>query len=142
MARAIAKSSKLDRFEQALTKRGVWLVVLLRLSPIFPIGPVSYALGVMRIPLRDYLIAMPAVVPAVVVYAYAGHVARSLFGEHAKAREPWEWAVLVIGLLATGLVTFWIGHAASQALKSGSNRDSKPGANSGSSSKAERPQHA
>lgn len=118
VARKFAQSTRLDRFERALSQRGLWLVVLLRLSLLAPLGPVSYALGVMRIPFKHFLLAAPALVPTVMVYAYAGHVARSLFSDGPE-REPWEWAVLAVGFVATALVTFWIGHAASRALHEG-----------------------
>jgi uncharacterized membrane protein YdjX (TVP38/TMEM64 family) len=114
-ARAIARNARLERFEQALSERGLWLVVLLRLSVLFPIGPVSYALGVMRIPVRHFMLALPAVVPSVVLYTYAGHLARGLWSG-ARAREAWEWSVLGLGFAATALVTVWIGRAATRAL--------------------------
>jgi uncharacterized membrane protein YdjX (TVP38/TMEM64 family) len=117
VARVFAKSARLDRFEHALSERGVWLVVLLRLSLLAPLGPVSYALGVMRIPIKHFFLAAPALVPTVVVYAYAGHMARSLFERGGTGREPWQWAVLAIGFVATALVTYWIGHAATRALR-------------------------
>jgi uncharacterized membrane protein YdjX (TVP38/TMEM64 family) len=116
VARMLAKSARLDRFEHALSERGTWLVTLLRLSVIAPIGPISYALGVMRISLRSFFMAMPAVVPSVLVYVYAGHIARGLMNGRG-AREPWEWALLALGFLATVLVTIWVGRAAQRALR-------------------------
>lgn len=114
VGRMIAKSARLDRFEHALSNHGTWLVTLLRLSLIAPIGPVSYALGVMRITVKSFLLAMPAVVPSVLVYVYAGHIARGLM--NGRAREVWEWALLALGFAATLLVTIWIGRAAQRAL--------------------------
>lgn len=115
MARMFAQSARLDRFEHALSKRGLWLVTLLRLSLIAPIGPVSYALGVMRISVRTFLLAMPAVVPSIAVYVYAGHMAHGLMSEHGS-REAWEWVVLGFGFAATALVTVWVGRAAQRAM--------------------------
>lgn len=115
VGRLFAKSARLDRFEHALSEHGTWLVTLLRLSVIAPIGPISYALGVMRISLRSFFTAMPAVVPSVLVYVYAGHIARGLMNGHGT-RQPWEWALLGLGFLATVLVTIWVGRAAQRAL--------------------------
>lgn len=114
VGRLFAKSARLDRFEQALSEHGTWLVTLLRLSVIAPIGPISYALGVMRISVRSFLLAMPAVVPSVLVYVYAGHIARGLM--NGRSREAWEWVVLGLGFIATVLVTVWVGRAAQRAL--------------------------
>jgi len=116
VGRMFARSARLDRFEHALSNHGLWLITLLRLSVLAPIGPVSYALGVMRISLRTFWLAMPAVVPSVLVYVYAGHIARGLMNGRGT-REAWEWAVLALGFVATVLVTVWIGRAAQRALK-------------------------
>jgi uncharacterized membrane protein YdjX (TVP38/TMEM64 family) len=115
VGRVFAKSARLDRFEQALSEHGTWLVTLLRLSLFAPIGPVSYALGVMRISLKSFWLAMPAVVPSVLVYVYAGHVARGLMSGRGS-REVWEWIVLALGFAATVAVTVWVGRAAQRAL--------------------------
>jgi hypothetical protein len=69
----------------------------------------------MRISLRSFFMAMPAVVPSVLVYVYAGHIARGLMNGRGT-REPWEWALLALGFLATVLVTVWVGRAAQRAL--------------------------
>ncbi len=46
-------------------------------------------------------------------------MARTLFDQGTDSREPWQWAVLVVGFVATAVVTFWIGHAATRALREG-----------------------
>jgi uncharacterized membrane protein YdjX (TVP38/TMEM64 family) len=124
MARMFARSARLNRFEQTLSSHGLWLVMLLRLSLFAPIGPVSYALGVMRISLTTFLLAMPAIVPSILVYVYAGHIARGLV-HRGLERPPWEWAVLGVGFAATVLVTLWGGRAAQRALSTP--RASEPG---------------
>jgi uncharacterized membrane protein YdjX (TVP38/TMEM64 family) len=119
VARALSKSARLDRFERALSERGLWLTVLLRLSLLFPIGPVSYALGLSRIPARYFLLSMPALLPAVFTYSYAGHVAHDLLSAQQRTREPWEWVVLGSGLLATAAAAWLVGRAATRALEHG-----------------------
>jgi uncharacterized membrane protein YdjX (TVP38/TMEM64 family) len=114
-AEFLAKRARLDRFERALTDRPLRISLLLRLSLLFPIGPVSYALGLTRISARTFLLTSPGLVPAVLTYAYAGHVARGV--AEGRAREPWEWALLGIGLLATAGSAWLVGRAATRALK-------------------------
>jgi uncharacterized membrane protein YdjX (TVP38/TMEM64 family) len=117
VARALAKSARLDRFERALSERGLWFTLLLRLSLLFPIGPVSYALGLSRIPLRYFVLSIPALVPSVFTYSYAGHVAHDLLGAQNRTREPWELALLTLGLVATAATAWLVGRAATHALR-------------------------
>lgn len=43
-------SRRLRRIEGLLERRGVWAVVILRLLPVLPDGPVSHAAGLLRVP--------------------------------------------------------------------------------------------
>jgi uncharacterized membrane protein YdjX (TVP38/TMEM64 family) len=114
-ARFVAKRARLDRFERALTERPLWLLLLIRLSLLLPIGPVSYALGVTRVRFRYFVLSSPALLPTVVLYSYAGHIAESLLGRSGE-RATWEWVVLASGFVATLVVAVWIGRAAHRAL--------------------------
>jgi uncharacterized membrane protein YdjX (TVP38/TMEM64 family) len=116
VAEALSKRTRLDRFERALSERPLRILLLLRLSLLFPIGPVSYALGLSRIPARLFIWTSPALLPTVLTYAYAGSVARDIMGAQQHAREPWEWALLAVGLLATVAAAFLVGRAATRAL--------------------------
>jgi uncharacterized membrane protein YdjX (TVP38/TMEM64 family) len=128
VARALSKSARLDRFERALSERGLWLTLLLRLSLLFPIGPVSYALGLSRIPLRYFLWTSAALLPSVFTYSYAGSVARDLVSAQARPREPWEWVVVCLGVLATAAAAFLVGRAATHALRKRKPQVTLPGA--------------
>jgi uncharacterized membrane protein YdjX (TVP38/TMEM64 family) len=112
----LAKSARLDRFERALSERPLRILVMLRLSLLFPIGPVSYALGLTRISPRAFLTTSPCLIPAVLTYAYAGDVARGVLAAEGRTREPWEWVLLGIGLIATGGAAWLVGRAATRAL--------------------------
>ncbi len=116
VAQALSKRARLDRFERALSERPLKFATLVRLSLLFPIGPVSYALGLTRIPVRHFVLTSPALVPAVLTYAYAGEVARDVLGATERTREPWEWALLTVGLLATFGAAWLVGRAATRAL--------------------------
>jgi uncharacterized membrane protein YdjX (TVP38/TMEM64 family) len=114
-AEFLAKSARLDRFERALTERPLRISLMLRLSLLFPIGPVSYALGLTRISTRVFLLTSPGLLPAVLTYAYAGDVARGVLS--GRTREWWEWVLLGIGLAATAAAAWLVARAASRALK-------------------------
>ncbi|HKP61262.1 MAG TPA: amidoligase family protein [Polyangiales bacterium] len=126
VAQTLSRRARLDRFERALSERPLRILLLLRLSLLFPIGPVSYALGLSRIPARTFFWTSPALLPSVLTYAYAGSLARDVFEAEQHAREPWEWILLGVGLLATIAAGFLVGHAATRALSRRSQAPARP----------------
>ncbi|HMI90084.1 MAG TPA: VTT domain-containing protein, partial [Polyangiales bacterium] len=117
VSRLLARSARLERFGEAIKERGLWLTLLLRLSLLVPIGPVSYALGSMRTRSREFLLTSPAVLPAVFAYVYAGELAGSWGSSHTRERAGWEWVVLGVGLLATIGAAWLLARAAGSARR-------------------------
>ncbi|MET0384871.1 MAG: VTT domain-containing protein [Polyangiales bacterium] len=115
-AQQLARSSRLDRFERALSERPLWLMLIMRLSQFVPIGPLSYALGLSRVSTRSFLVTSPALFPIVVTYAYAGDIARDALDASHHAREPWEWGLVGLGLTATIGAAILVGRATTRAL--------------------------
>lgn len=117
--------ARLQRFSgfgpiQAAVAREGWKIVLLtRLSPVFPFTLLNYAFGLTRVSLRHYVLASwLGMLPGTVLYVYLG----SLSGEVVEAsggggqRSPLEWAALSAGLVAALAVTVFITRTARRAL--------------------------
>jgi uncharacterized membrane protein YdjX (TVP38/TMEM64 family) len=117
VSRLLARSARLERFGEAIKERGLWLTLLLRLSLLVPIGPVSYALGSMRTRARHFLLTSPAILPAVFAYVYAGELAGSWGSSQTRERALWEWVLLAVGLLATIGAAWLLARAASSARR-------------------------
>ncbi len=105
--------------DRAIAAEGRKIVLLLRLSPVFPFNLLNYALGLSHIGFRDYLIASVGMIPATMMYVYlgslGGDVAATAGGE-AATRSTAEWGLLVVGLAATVAVTISITRIARKAL--------------------------
>jgi hypothetical protein len=73
-------------------------VAFVRLVPLFPFNLSNYALGLTRIPLREYVIAtLVCMAPGAVAYTWLGHAGRgALSGEASSVR----YGLLGLGLLA------------------------------------------
>jgi uncharacterized membrane protein YdjX (TVP38/TMEM64 family) len=116
--RRIATHPRIAAVVDGMTEHGRRIVFLLRLSPVIPYSVINYSMGVTRIPLADFLIASPGMLPVHAVYAYYGAVAGSI----AKAtqgnvrRGPAYYAVLAAGLVATAIATVLVTRATSRAL--------------------------
>ena len=105
--------------DAAIGREGFKIVVLLRLSPVFPFSVLNYALGITRVRLRDYVLgSFVGMLPATAMYVYLGSLvttAASIGGdapEHAS-RQVVYW----LGLGATVLATIFITRVARRALR-------------------------
>jgi uncharacterized membrane protein YdjX (TVP38/TMEM64 family) len=118
--RRLAVLPKLQAVEQAVSREGLKLVLLTRLSPAFPFSLLNLAYGLSEVSLRDYTLGLIGIVPGTILFcglgALAGDVAR--FGEVLSGQaDAATWALRITGLLATVAVVWLVGRAARQALQ-------------------------
>jgi len=111
---------KFAAIDRAIGDEGLKIVVLLRLSPLFPFNLLNYALGLTRVRLRDYVIAHLGMLPGTLLYVYygrlAGAVAEVASGVQTE-RNAGYYAVLGLGLVATIVVTTIVTRIATRTLK-------------------------
>lgn len=120
LARRIRHSPRFDAVDRAVAEGGWKIVALLRLSPAVPFTLQNYLYGLTGIRFRPYLLtSWLAMLPGTFLYVYLGHVGRASIeaasGERSRTRA--EWAMLVVGLLATVAATVYITRLARQALR-------------------------
>lgn len=116
----LAALPKLQAVERAVSREGLKLVLLTRLSPAFPFSLLNLAYGLSEVSLRDYTIGLIGILPGTILFcalgALAGDVAR--FGEVLSGEaDPATWALRIIGILATLAVVWLVGRAARRALQ-------------------------
>ena len=115
----IGGNAKFKAIDEAVATEGWKIVGLTRLSPIFPFNLLNYAFGVTKVSLRDYFLASwIGMMPGTVMYVYIGSLAGSLatLGADGRSRTAAEWALYVVGLLATVAVTIYVTRIARRAL--------------------------
>jgi uncharacterized membrane protein YdjX (TVP38/TMEM64 family) len=115
----IAAWPRFRALDSALKTRGFWIVLLTRLSPLFPFNVLNYAYGITGVRTRDYVVASwIGMLPATVLYVYAGTLAASLtavFAGEARIGSA-RYVLLGVGLAATLAVTLLVTRLASRAL--------------------------
>ena len=117
--RRLAAVPKLQAVEQAVSREGLKLVLLTRLSPAFPFSLLNLAYGLSEVSLRDYTIGLIGILPGTILFcglgALAGDVAR--FGEVLSGEaDAGTWSLRVVGILATLGSVWLVGRAARRAL--------------------------
>jgi uncharacterized membrane protein YdjX (TVP38/TMEM64 family) len=118
--RRLAAIPKLQAVERAVSREGLKLVLLTRLSPAFPFSLLNLAYGLSEVSLRDYTLGLIGILPGTILFcglgALAGDVAR--FGEVLSGEaDPATWALRITGILATVAVVLLVSRAARQALQ-------------------------
>lgn len=119
VARRIARDARFERIDRAIARRGVRIVVLLRLSPAVPFNMLNYALGLTRVRLRDYVIASIGMLPGTIAYVYSGWLAADVASGVARrgtGNTLADYALLVVGLAATIAAAIMIARIARTAL--------------------------
>jgi uncharacterized membrane protein YdjX (TVP38/TMEM64 family) len=115
----IASNDKFSAIDRAVGKEGLKIVILTRLSPIFPFNLLNYAFGVTGVSLRDYIIGSIGMMPGTLMFVYIGSLAGNLaaLGTDTQVANPTlQWTLRIVGLLATIAVTIYVSKIAKQAL--------------------------
>ncbi|MFN6497994.1 MAG: TVP38/TMEM64 family protein [Nostoc sp. DedQUE01] len=120
VARKIADNKKFAAIDQAVGREGLKIVLLTRLSPIFPFNLLNYAFGITGVSLKDYFIGSVGMIPGTIMYVYIGSLAGNLatIGTEAQPTNPTiQWTIRIVGFIATVAVTIYITRIARKALE-------------------------
>lgn len=113
--RRMERYPRFAAIDQAVAREAWKVVLLTRLSPVFPFTLLNYAFGLTRVSLRDYALASwIGMIPGTVLYVYLGSLAK--LATATRQRTPIEWSLYAVGLGATLVVTILITRRAKQAL--------------------------
>lgn len=116
----VSSHPKFSALDDAIAREGFKLILLLRLSPIFPYNFLNYALGLTKVTFRSFALASGlGMIPGALMYVYIGSAARSL-AEVASGNLHTGFAgqfFFWVGLLATILVAVLATRIATRSIK-------------------------
>ncbi|MEO8892250.1 MAG: TVP38/TMEM64 family protein [Coleofasciculaceae cyanobacterium] len=116
----IAGNEKFKAIDEAVGKEGFKIVLLTRLSPVFPFNLLNYAFGVTGVALKDYLLGFVGMIPGTIMYVYLGSLAGScaLIGTDNQPKNlAVQWTLRIVGFIATVAVTLFVTRIARKALE-------------------------
>ncbi|MEA5486950.1 MULTISPECIES: TVP38/TMEM64 family protein [Pseudanabaena] len=119
IGKKIAGNQKFNAIDKAVAHEGFKIVLLTRLSPIFPFNLLNYAFGVTGVSLKDYALASVGMFPGTVMYVYIGSLAGDLArigGENQPTDPIIQWIIRIVGFIATVAVTVYVTRIARKAL--------------------------
>jgi uncharacterized membrane protein YdjX (TVP38/TMEM64 family) len=115
----LAKSARFHALDQAVAEQGAKIVLLARLSPVFPFNVLNYAFGLTNVRLRDYVLASwIGMLPGTLLYVYLGSAVQNLtdlVGGDIQGGAATK-AFFFVGLAATIIVTVLVTRVARRAL--------------------------
>jgi uncharacterized membrane protein YdjX (TVP38/TMEM64 family) len=117
--RKVSGVREFQRLSLALRKRGWKVILLARISPVFPFLIGNYAFGTTKIPVGHYFLAsVVGTIPSALVYSYLGFVSGdlALLTQDGRQRTPAEWSLLAAGLGATVLLAWYLRRIAEKDL--------------------------
>jgi uncharacterized membrane protein YdjX (TVP38/TMEM64 family) len=115
VARKTEGNASLAAVDRAVEQEGWRIVLLLRLSPLFPFNLLNYAFGLTRVKWLPYFIATwIGMMPSTIMYVYLGALARA--GVDLTRRTVAEWVFYGFGLVATLIAVILITGMARRAL--------------------------
>ncbi|TAF06853.1 MAG: TVP38/TMEM64 family protein [Nostocales cyanobacterium] len=115
----IADHKKFAAIDNAVGREGLKIVLLTRLSPIFPFNLLNYAFGVTAVSLKDYFLGCVGMIPGTIMYVYIGSLAGNLalIGTENQPTNPTlTWIIRIVGFIATVAVTIYVTKIAKKAL--------------------------
>jgi uncharacterized membrane protein YdjX (TVP38/TMEM64 family) len=116
----ISSYKKFTNIDQAVSKEGLKIVFLIRLSPLFPFNLLNYALGLTNVSLKDYSLASFGMIPGTIMYVYLGYLAGDLAligNKNQPDNMIFHWLIQIIGLISTIAVTVYVTKIAKKSLE-------------------------
>ncbi len=123
VARQVAKYPTFRAVDRAIHSEGWKIVALMRLSPLVPFNLQNYFFGVTRVGFWPYVLAtFFGIMPGTLLYVWLGTlgaVGATVGSDDASSGEAsaLKWLALIIGLLATVLVTVLVSRKARRMLE-------------------------
>ena len=103
----VSNFPQIQIMEKAVQREGFKVVLLTRLSPLFPFGLLNFTYGLSEVKVRDFTLGMIGIIPGTILYCSLGSLALKVsnFGEVLSGRSDissFIWSL--ISILSTILI--------------------------------------
>jgi len=101
---------KIESVQKIVSKEGLKLIILTRLSPAFPFSLLNYTYGLSEVSFKDYIIGLSGIIPGTIFFCTLGHLAKEVtnFGTVLAANQNTSYSIMNILALIATLAAIWI----------------------------------
>jgi uncharacterized membrane protein YdjX (TVP38/TMEM64 family) len=123
----VESNPQIAKIDRAIGKRGFKLLVLLRLSPIFPFALSNYVYGASSIDFPSYFWStLIGIAPGTIAYVYTGMVGKEIMLSGGAENSSQPWYVYAVGLTVLSGLLKLASDVATGILESVEEDDSEP----------------
>ena len=106
LKKLFSRYPKVSVMEQVVTKGGLKLILLARLSPIFPFSILNYFYGLNNVKFRDFAFGLLGIIPGTFLYCSIGSLAKSL-NDLKYVESTNNLYMTIVGVVSTLLVVYF-----------------------------------
>ena len=115
----ISRFSKIKLLERVINKGGLKLIILTRLSPLFPFSILNYFYGLNNVSYKDFSIGLLFIIPGTYLYCALGSLSNNL-NEIKNLKLNGNTTTTIISIVSTFLIVYFLTKYSNEVIKESS----------------------
>jgi len=115
----ISRFPKIKLLEKIINKGGLKLIILTRLSPLFPFSILNYFYGLNKVSYKDFSIGLIFILPGTYLYCALGSLSNN-FDEIKDLRLNGNTITTIISIVSTFLIVYFLTKYSNEVIKESS----------------------
>ena len=115
----ISRFPKIKLLEKIIYKGGLKLIILTRLSPLFPFSILNYFYGLNKVSYKDFSIGLLFIIPGTYLYCALGSLSNNL-DEIKNLKLNGNTTTTIISIVSTFLIVYFLTKYSNEVIKESS----------------------
>ena len=115
----ISRFPKIKLLEKIINKGGLKLIILTRLSPLFPFSILNYFYGLNKVSYKDFSIGLLFIIPGTYLYCALGSLSNNL-DEIKNLKLNGNTTITIISIVSTFLIVYFLTKYSNEVIKESS----------------------
>ena len=115
----VSRFPKIKLLEKIINKGGLKLIILTRLSPLFPFSILNYFYGLNKVSYKDFSIGLLFIIPGTYLYCALGSLSNNL-DEIKNLKFNNNTITSIISIVSTSLIVYFLTKYSNEVIKESS----------------------